>query len=238
MKILSSNSQSTMVQLEYFGEEYPERLLVFVECENMNRKFYKRTCKKCGGIFYNKSRTNPVDCCKRYPSETTNCHYCGKVLKILYKRFRTSKNKIFYCSRKCQSEDKRKIRDCVNCGKELTGKQRKYCSHKCSHEHRKMPFIREWIAGNEKGANTNGQLTSRIRNYLMKEAGYKCSKCGWGIPNPITGKPILTISHIDGNPSNHTIDNLEVLCYNCHTLTETFGSLNMGKGRGSVGVAR
>ena len=24
----------------------------------------------------------------------------------------------------------------------------------------------------------------------------------------------------------NSIDNLEVLCYNCHTLTETFGSLN------------
>lgn len=57
-------------------------------------------------------------------------------------------------------------------------------------------------------------------------------------PNPITGKPILTISHIDGNPSNHSPNNLEILCFNCHTLTDSFGSLNKGKGRQSQGIKR
>lgn len=75
------------------------------------------------------------------------------------------------------------------------------------------------------------------RSYLLDRSGNACSKCGWSIPNPVIGKPILTIEHKDGNWLNNHFDNLEVLCYNCHTLTETFGSLNKGNSTFSRGFA-
>lgn len=54
----------------------------------------------------------------------------------------------------------------------------------------------------------------------MKE--YKCEGCGivdWN------GKPIsLQLDHIDGCPTNHLLENLRLLCPNCHSQTPTYGS--------------
>lgn len=41
-------------------------------------------------------------------------------------------------------------------------------------------------------------------------------------------KPIpLELDHIDGNHFNNNLDNLRLLCPNCHTLTPTYGSKNI-----------
>lgn len=60
----------------------------------------------------------------------------------------------------------------------------------------------------------------RIRLILdgLKEA--KCECCGilnW------KEKPInFELDHIDGDNSNHSLDNLRVLCPNCHSQTDSF----------------
>ena len=56
-------------------------------------------------------------------------------------------------------------------------------------------------------------------------------KCGWSERNPITKKVPIQMEHIDGNSENNSIENLELLCPNCHSLTPTFGALNKGRGR-------
>lgn len=48
----------------------------------------------------------------------------------------------------------------------------------------------------------------------------KCSICGIMSWND---KPIsLELDHIDGNSHNHKLDNLRILCPNCHSQTDTF----------------
>ena len=59
----------------------------------------------------------------------------------------------------------------------------------------------------------------------------KCEKCGWGEKNPITNTTPLQIHHIDGNCKNNKEENLQLLCPNCHSLTETFGRLNKNSTR-------
>ena len=53
---------------------------------------------------------------------------------------------------------------------------------------------------------------------------YKCECCGISEWN---GKSIrLQLHHKDGNPMNNNLENLEVLCPNCHTQTDNYGSKN------------
>ena len=53
---------------------------------------------------------------------------------------------------------------------------------------------------------------------------YKCECCGISDWN---NKPIrLQLHHKNGNPTDNSLDNLEVLCPNCHTQTDNYGSKN------------
>lgn len=60
----------------------------------------------------------------------------------------------------------------------------------------------------------------RVKPHLIKKRGHKCEGCGlteW------RDKPIpLEIEHIDGDRTNNNIENLEILCCNCHAQTETW----------------
>jgi ribosomal protein L37E len=115
---------------------------------------------------------------------------------------------------------------CVQCGKRTLTSWAKYCSNKCQHIFENEEKIRIWLAG---GIGGNGRVIfAAIRRYLLEEAKWKCIKCGWGKPNEKTGFPILEIDHIDGNPENHSRENLMVLCPNCHSLTATYKGLNVG----------
>ncbi|KKL26489.1 hypothetical protein LCGC14_2394770 [marine sediment metagenome] len=57
-----------------------------------------------------------------------------------------------------------------------------------------------------------------LRFGLLEES---CSECG--LP-PIWNDKLLTLQldHIDGNTSNGWLQNLRLLCPNCHTQTETY----------------
>ena len=44
--------------------------------------------------------------------------------------------------------------------------------------------------------------------------------------NPTTNKIPLEIHHIDGDYENNKLENLQVLCPNCHSLTPNFKALN------------
>ena len=64
-----------------------------------------------------------------------------------------------------------------------------------------------------------------LREELIKIRGHKCEDCGlteW------KNQPIpLEAHHIDGDKCNNTLENLLLLCPNCHTLTSNYGSKNI-----------
>lgn len=122
---------------------------------------------------------------------------------------------------------------CLSCGKKVKTFGFIYCSNKCQRDYAYQNYIERWLRGEETGSHSKNSESqaSPIRRYLFEKYDGKCQKCGWGTINPFTNKVPLAIHHIDGNPSNNTPWNLELLCPNCHSLTHNFGSRNKGNGR-------
>jgi len=59
-----------------------------------------------------------------------------------------------------------------------------------------------------------------FRKHLLKKRDFKCESCNRKTWNK---KQIpLEIHHIDGDRTNNKLDNLKILCCNCHATTETW----------------
>ena len=77
-------------------------------------------------------------------------------------------------------------------------------------------------------SNKYSCTSHRLRQRLLKEnffepKCYNCEKTEW------LGSPIpLELEHIDGNHQNNTLNNLTLLCPNCHALTSTYRGKNKG----------
>ena len=72
--------------------------------------------------------------------------------------------------------------------------------------------------------------TSSLKKRLVAE-GFKENKCeSCGIGNEWNGLPLtLQLDHINGNSLDHSLENLRILCPNCHTQTETHSGKNRFK---------
>lgn len=77
----------------------------------------------------------------------------------------------------------------------------------------------------ENNMKKNGKTTLFAIVHLR---GQKCEQC---LNTSWLGKPInLEIHHKDGNHNNNSLDNLQLLCPNCHSYTENYrGKNNTGK---------
>lgn len=193
----------------------------------------------------------------KYPIGEKECPVCGEVFlaKIGSPKEKTT------CSHSCANSlyPKRSVEGaCKSCGLPLP-KQRSFCKE-CRHaarvrKHnvvkrtvkrtvksenhtvRDYSYLRKDFSDWLKGVSTasacgkKGHLTETAKNALKEHRGWKCEQCGWNEINPETGKVPVQVDHKDGCWKNNHIDNLRVLCPNCHSLTPTYGSLNRGNGR-------
>lgn len=72
--------------------------------------------------------------------------------------------------------------------------------------------------------NTNQLRKQLIRAGLFEHKCYSCLNVEWmGAPIP------LELDHIDGDRTNNLIENLRVLCPNCHSMTPTYRGKNKTK---------
>lgn len=118
---------------------------------------------------------------------------------------------------------------CLYCGKELIKDQKKYCSSQCQIDYQYQQYIQRWQDKKETGLSGDYQLSNHVRKYMLKKANNKCERCGWGEKNPFTNLVPLEIHHKDSDYKNSYEDNLEVLCPNCHSLTENYCSRGNGR---------
>jgi len=72
----------------------------------------------------------------------------------------------------------------------------------------------------------------KLKNKLYKH-GLKSNKCKiCGISEWNQNKISCELHHKDGNKYNHSLDNLQILCPNCHSQTDNF---RYKRGRGETG---
>jgi hypothetical protein len=180
------------------------------------------------------------------------CGNCGKELKTGQKK---------YCSNSCAAKIgnigkcrvPKRERVCETCGKKYNGRGKRYCSSGCVDKTIKgksriknspnleenksmnmsMSFIERWKIGDASATSGTGHVSIYIHRFFRNKYNNKCQRCGWGEINVHTGRVPLALHHVDGDCTNNAEKNLELLCPNCHALTDNYGSRNKGKGRDS-----
>ena len=156
--------------------------------------------------------------------DNINCLQCNQEILVDYKSRK-------FCSHSCSAKfnnklNKRttKVKNCLYCNN-IIGRKNKYCNLACSKKHIKSIIFSKI---------EDGDLTlyeKQYKKYLIEKYGEKCMKCNWCEVHPLTGKVPIQMEHKDGNSYNNSLENLELLCPNCHSLTLTYGALNKGNGR-------
>ena len=133
------------------------------------------------------------------------------------------------CSATFYNRPKIIIIPCFNCKVKFhpgRGSRGKYCSKKCQQEFQRKQIYTKIEAGEYFCSFPGNKL---LKSYLTLNRGDKCEQCknilweGQHIP--------LTVHHIDGNAKNNLPNNLKLLCWNCHALTENYGSKNKQSAR-------
>jgi Zn finger protein HypA/HybF involved in hydrogenase expression len=79
-----------------------------------------------------------------------------------------------------------------------------------------------------KGSTTQ---SSKLKLILFNN-GLKCNKCECCGLESWQGKPIvMQLHHTDGDPTNNTIENLQILCPNCHSQTDGYCNSHKNKNK-------
>lgn len=195
------------------------------------------SCRYCG-----KETTNPkfcsLSCSVRQqnidkprvlkPKEIKRCEHCD--LEFIADG-RKKENK--FCSHSCSAKfnnSKRRIRKpirpCQRCGEPTSNN--KFCTYGCEQKTNRQFKIEQWLGGSNV---SDGVLKGTIRKHLFATQNNSCVKCGWSERNQQTNSVPLELNHIDGDHTNNTVSNIELICPNCHSLTSNFRALNRGNGR-------
>lgn len=146
---------------------------------------------------------------KRTPN--TKCFVCGNPVYRRPLELEKSGGRAF-CSVVCYGLSCRKENACLVCGNPiLASLNKKTCSRKCANIYR--TGIKYKLGRPSKDKVKNARF---VKTGLLDIRGGKCERCGF------SKTKILEVHHRDRNPSNNSLENLELICPNCHA-EEHFG---------------
>jgi hypothetical protein len=144
-----------------------------------------------------------------------NCEFCQKSFQASVKEL--NRGNARFCSRTCSSSRKHPKSPnvaCAWCKKSFyrsqshialpkTGLQ--FCCRACKDSAQRMDGLKELhLPHYGKGDHAN------YREFTLKNLPNACNRCGYD--------KYVVVHHKDRNRSNNSIENLEVLCPNCHAL--------------------
>ena len=139
---------------------------------------------------------------KRKPN--VSCVVCKKQIYRRPVEIQRNGGRIF-CSMVCYGLSNRKEQPCLVCGKAiLAGLNKKTCSRACSNKHR------TGIRYNMHRPKDKVVSQRALKVRLLQERGAICERCGY------QKRQILQVHHKDRNRLNNALDNLELICPNCH----------------------
>ena len=99
---------------------------------------------------------------------------------------------------------------------------------KKSKENGNVKFDLQDILNGKHPHYSSHKIRIRLIEERIKED--KCESCG--ISNIWNNKPLsMQLDHKDGDHCNHNLDNLQILCPNCHTQTKNHGSKKIKNNR-------
>lgn len=200
----------------------PKNEIIKIRCSN-NHELEVNT----KNILHNdKLKVCPI--CKEKNNERF-CLFCNEKLLPGQEKFCSSSHSASFNNK---NRKRRVNKLCLNCNKELPLNRQKFCSNQCQCDFNYNETIKKWK--NSEIDFVSSQISHHIRRYLFEKYNNKCCKCGWSVKSEFTNNIPLQVHHKDGNFQHNEEDNLELLCPNCHALTENYGSLNNGKGRKSL----
>lgn len=133
-----------------------------------------------------------------------SCVICGKLVYRRPCQIQRNNGRV-YCSMACYGISCRKENPCLVCGKLILSKfNKKTCSRSCANKHRagikyKMNRPRDKV---------KSQQSLKIR--LLENRGKSCERCDYN------KHEILQVHHKNRNKNDNNIDNLELICPNCH----------------------
>jgi len=116
--------------------------------------------------------------------------------------------------------------NCKWCGttkNKQRGTTNTYCSNKCQHDFQFNSRYVDWCNGKIETSNV------WLRKALSQRYGAICSVCK--ISNWQNKPIVLEVEHKDGNSGNNILENLCLICPNCHSQTPTYKGANKGNGR-------
>jgi len=190
-------------------------------CEKMSR----REAGRLGGIAARESIAKRRSLfVEKYNVSPKLCEYCNEIISYDKRR-----NK--FCSQSCaasynnqgvqRNPSKRdmRLKPCLFCNK-IT-KNEKCCSRSCSGKLKRQE-LNEKIKNGQYFYLGSGQ--NAAKRFVIEERGEACESCKrkkW-----LGKKIILSLHHVDGDASNNLPDNLQLLCWNCHSMTPNFGGKN------------
>ncbi len=156
-----------------------------------------------------------------------NCLYCHNIFEAKLSEVKRGYGK--FCNRSCSSSytSPDKILKpnciCVYCKKEFyRNASKKKLSRSglyfCCRKHKDMgQRLESGFKEIHPPHYGNGSCSYRAK--ALKEFPHKCNRCGW---NEYVGA--LEVHHIDENRKNNIINNLEILCPNCHMVNHLLKS--------------